>query len=90
MTETNVKNGPDIVIPKITTAVEVELGSSNMKFNLQNNIQKFNKVIVCSDQKKLLETLSSENKSQNVLFLQIRNVPGFFDKMQTRNELVNK
>ncbi|MDE1764954.1 MAG: DUF87 domain-containing protein [Thaumarchaeota archaeon] len=84
---TNILEGPDIEIPKIRTIIEVELGKSDVHSNIARNVQKFDKVIVCSDNKKLLQTLSAQNKSDKVLFSQIENVPTLVGKMPARNEL---
>ncbi|HJT10261.1 MAG TPA: ATP-binding protein [Candidatus Nitrosotalea sp.] len=84
---TNILEGPDIEIPKISTVIEVELGKSDVHSNITRNIQKFDKVIVCSDNKKLLQTLSAQNKSNKVLFSQIENVPALIEKMPAQNEL---
>lgn len=88
-TKTNVKEGPDIEIPKIRTAVEVELGKSDVHSNIERNVHRFDRVIVCSDQKKLLESLSRQTKSNKVLFLPVQNVPAAFEKMPAGNGLVD-
>lgn len=87
--KTNIKEGPDIEIPSLKTVLEIELGKSDIKGNIRRNLQKYNTVIVCSDQKKLLQALSNENKNQNVLFLPIQNVPASVEKIQAGNRLVN-
>lgn len=79
--------GPDIEIPEIKTVIEVELGKSNMYGNIRNNVQKFDRVLVCSDQRKVLEALSNEIKDPRVLFLQIQKIPAFFEKMSVQKEL---
>jgi len=81
--------GPDIEIPEIKTAIEVELGKSNMHGNLRNDVQKFDRVIVCSDEDKVIEGLSKENKDRKILFLPIHKVPAVFEKMQAGNDFVN-
>ena len=86
---TNILEGPDIEIPKIRTVIEVELGKSDVHLNIARNIQKFDKVIVCSDQKKLLQFLSGQSESDKVLFSQIEKVPSLVEKMQTATDLVN-
>ncbi|MEM3143175.1 MAG: DUF87 domain-containing protein [Candidatus Nitrosotenuis sp.] len=73
--------GPDIEIPDMRTAIEVELGKSNMYGNIRSDSQKFDTVIVCSDQKKVLEALSGEIKDPKILFVQIRDFPAVFEKM---------
>ncbi len=79
--------GPDIVIQKMSIAIEVELGKSNMHGNIKRNTQQFQKVIVCSDQKKMLEGLSRQTEDPNVFFMSVQNVPAFVEKMQTGNGL---
>ncbi|MBI3842490.1 MAG: hypothetical protein HY295_05040 [Thaumarchaeota archaeon] len=87
--KTNILEGPDIEIPKIRTVVEVELGKSDVHSNIARNIQKFDKVVVCSDQKKLLQSLSDQNKSDKVLFSQIEQVPALVEKMRAETDLVD-
>lgn len=87
-TKTNKKEGPDIEIPEVGIAIEVELGKSNMEANVLRDIHKFKKVIVCSDQKQLLDTLSGQINSSTVLFSLIQNVLTFFDKKQDQKDLV--
>lgn len=79
--------GPDIEVPEIRTAIEVELGKSNMYGNIRSDSQKFERVIICSDQKKVLDALSGEITDPKILFLQIQNFPAFFEKMSARKEL---
>jgi hypothetical protein len=79
--------GPDIEIPEIRTAIEVELGKSNMYGNIRSDSQKFERVIICSDQKKVLDALSGEITDPKILFLQIQNFPTFFEKMSAQKEL---
>jgi hypothetical protein len=88
-TKTNVKEGPDIVIPKIRTAIEVELGRSDVHSNIERNVHQFDRVIVCSDQKKLIESLSRQTESNKILFLPIEKVPAAFEKILAGNELVD-
>ncbi len=83
------KVGPDIEIPQIKTAIEVELGKSNISGNLNNDVQKFERVIVCSDDKVLIKKLSEQNKSEKISFLPIQNVVSFFDLSQVGNDFVN-
>jgi hypothetical protein len=79
--------GPDIEIPEIRTAIEVELGKSNMYGNIRSDSQKFERVIICSDQKKVIDALSNEITDPKILFLQIQNFPAFFEKMSARKKL---
>jgi hypothetical protein len=87
--KTNILEGPDIEIPGIGAAIEVELGKSDMRSNLERNVRRFDRVIVCSDQKKLLQSLSDQNKSEKVLFSRIENVPALIEKMRTANDSVH-
>jgi hypothetical protein len=72
------KVGPDIEIPSLNTAIEVELGKSDIRGNIQRNLRKFTKVVVCSDDKKLLQALSRQMKDKQISFLSIEKVPFFF------------
>lgn len=83
-TANNIREGPDIVVPKLNCAIEIETGSSDVYYNISQNVTKYHAVVVASDQKKLLESLKQENKHSNVLFLPIQNVPAFFGKMKGR------
>jgi len=83
------KVGPDIEIPEIRTAIEVELGKSNISGNLTNDVQKFDRVIVCSDDKELIERLSRQSKSEKIFFLTIQNVVSFFDLSKAGNDFQN-
>jgi len=73
------KAGPDIEIHKIRTAIEVELGKSNISGNMNYDVQKFDRVIVCSDDTKLIKSLSEKNRSEKIFFTQVQNVASFFD-----------
>lgn len=81
------KVGPDIVVAEANAAVEVELGSSNMHGNIMNDVRKFGRVVVCSDDEKVLEALSRQTKDSQVLFLPIEQVPDAFENNATGNEL---
>lgn len=81
--------GPDIEIKDGKIAIEVELGKSNIHGNIRNDLQQFDKVIVCSDDRKLLQTLSREIKENGVLFLPVERVPALFEKKNTRSELMD-
>lgn len=71
------KIGPDITAPSINTAIEIELGKSDIIGNLESNIQKFDKVIVCSDDHKLLERLADKTKSEKVSFMRVQDCIAF-------------
>ena len=77
------KIGPDIQIPASSTCINVETGSSDVRGNIRKALPQFQKVIVCSDDKKLLETLSSEIKEQNVRCALIQDVIDVYHSMQT-------
>ena len=79
--------GPDIEIPQYRIAIEVELGKSNMYGNVRSDSQKFDRVIICSDQKRVLEVLSNEIKDPKILFLQIQKFPVEFEKMTASTDL---
>ncbi|MEM4391844.1 MAG: ATP-binding protein [Candidatus Nitrosotenuis sp.] len=81
--------GPDIEVPEIRTAIEVELGKSNMYGNIRSNLQKFDTVIICSDQKKVLEALYDRIKDPKILFCQIQQMPALIENMTASNELKN-
>ncbi len=49
--------GPDIVIPELDTAVNVELGTSDIKGNLRSALEKFGTVVTCSYDQKVLEKI---------------------------------
>ncbi len=67
---------PDIQIPSIKTAINVELGKSDIKKNIKEALKEFERVIVCSDDEKLLEKLKEENKDERILFRLVWEVPG--------------
>jgi energy-coupling factor transporter ATP-binding protein EcfA2 len=77
------KVGPDIIVPRIDTAIEVELGKSDMIGNMENNLQKFDRVIVCSDDQKVLKSLAAIAKSERVSFLRIQDCIASIEKFQT-------
>ncbi len=58
------RDGADLEVPEVRTAIEVELGTSNISGNLKRNLQKFSRVIVCSDDIKLIETLSGKIRTK--------------------------
>jgi len=58
-----------------------------MHGNIRNDLQKFDKVIVCSDNSKLLQALSRETEDSRILFLPVQKVPDVFEKKTARNDL---
>lgn len=67
---------PDIEVPSLRTAVNIELGKSDIKENVQDALKRFEKVIVCSDNRTLLRKLEQQNNDIRVLISVIWNVPG--------------
>ncbi len=86
-TETNIQSGSDIVIPKLNMAVEVELGKSNMDGNMTQDGLMFKHVIVCSDDKKVIQSLNGMEKPSNVCICKIQDAPAIIQKMKGRTEL---
>jgi hypothetical protein len=82
-------NGPDIEVPGTGTVIEVELGTSNISGNLKRDLQEFGRVIVCSDDSKLIEALSAKNKDSRILFLPIQKVAASFEKLQDQKDFLN-
>ncbi len=76
------KVGPDIQIPSLNTAINIELGTSDIHGNIET-AREFGTVIVCSDDKKVIEALSRENTAENVRCALIQNVPALIDSMRT-------
>jgi hypothetical protein len=75
------KVGPDITIPSDQTALNIELGKSDIQHNITLALQNFNRVIICSDNRNLLERISlpeSLDKGKSVLKSTIWAVPDLF------------
>jgi len=66
---------PDIEAPSLRTAINIELGKSGTEKNIKSALERFDKVIVCSDSKALLKRLREENEDQRVLISEIWSVP---------------
>ena len=77
------KVGPDIQIRSTSTAINVETGTSDIIGNVRKALQSFSKVIVCSDDRKLIEGLSDEIKAQNVRCALVQDVIDVYHSMQT-------
>jgi len=71
----NTKKGADIVIPKIKTAIEIETGNSAIMANVVRDCHQFDLVIVATDCKKVLESVSKQKEARNVLCCKIQDVP---------------
>jgi hypothetical protein len=72
------KVGPDIKIPSRNVAINVELGSSDIRGNIPKALKDFAAVIVCSDDKAVLDAVSSRTEAENVLCALVQDVPGLF------------
>lgn len=83
------KDGPDIEVLNCSMVIEVELGTSNISGNLKRNLQEFDRVIVCSDDSKLIEALSAKSKENRILFLPVQKVPAVFEKMPAGKDFLN-
>jgi hypothetical protein len=83
------KDGPDIEVLNCSTVIEVELGTSNISGNLKRNLQEFDRVIVCSDDSKLIGALSAKSKENRILFLPVQKVPAVFEKMRAGKDFLN-
>ena len=83
------KDGPDIEVLDYSTVIEVELGTSNISGNLKRNMQEFDRVIVCSDDSKLIGALSAKPKENRILFLPVQKVPAVFEKMRAGKDFLN-
>ncbi|MGH9922300.1 MAG: ATP-binding protein [Nitrososphaerales archaeon] len=69
------KEGPDIQIPSLGIAVNVETGNSDIEGNIRIALNQFSKIIICSDDEKIIQTISGQNKGKNVLCCLCWNVP---------------
>jgi len=83
------KVGPDIEIPEINTAIEVELGKSNISGNIHYNVQRFDRVIVCSDDEQLIKNLSARKESEKIFFSSVQNVISLFDLSKAQKGRLN-
>ncbi|MBI2183957.1 MAG: ATP-binding protein [Thaumarchaeota archaeon] len=73
------KAGPDVTIPSLKTAIQVELGKSDIYGNIKRALQEFQKVIVCSDSKRVIERVAKETKDERVKSTLVKEVPALFD-----------
>ena len=74
--------GPDIQIPSLGIDINVELGGSDIYGNIAKALQAFSKVIVCSDEKSIVEGISDGIKDQNVLCAVVQDVPALVGLMR--------
>lgn len=75
------KVGPDIEAQGI--AIEVELGKSNISGNIASDLAKFATVIVCSDDKRVVERVGNETGTNRVISARIEKVPALFAQMRS-------
>lgn len=75
------KVGPDIIIPSLKTAVNIELGTSSIKNNIQKALDDFNLVIVCSDEQKTLDKISLD---EDVITTLVWNAPMLFESLEDK------
>jgi len=73
------KVGPDITIPSHKTAINVELGKSEIDKNIETALREgWERVVVCSDSEEVLRALRERNEDERVLISEIRSVPSLF------------
>jgi len=72
------KKGPDIEIPSLNTAINVELGKSKIQDNIEIALNKFKRIIVCSDKKNIIKNLSQKNTDHRILISDVWAVPDLF------------
>jgi hypothetical protein len=72
--------GPDIEAEG--TAIEVELGKSDIQGNIRSDLERFRAVIVCSDNKTVIERVGKELTDNRALCARIEEVPALFSKMR--------
>lgn len=76
------RTGPDIQIPSLNLAINVECGKSNIHGNIPKALKKFDMVIICSDSKTVIENVSRQNKDSRILCALIQEVPALVEKMR--------
>ncbi|HKZ42550.1 MAG TPA: hypothetical protein VJ044_16425, partial [Candidatus Hodarchaeales archaeon] len=74
------KIGPDIQIPALNAAVNVELGKSSLEENVATALSRFDIVVISSDSKKVLDriTIPQVREGKKVLKSLIWDVPSLF------------
>lgn len=74
------KIGPDIQIPSLNAAINVELGKSSLEQNVTTALNQFETVVIASDSKKVLDriTISEFKEGKKVLKSLIWDVPNLF------------
>ena len=71
--------GPDIILPRLKIAINVELGSSSITNNIQKALYDFDRVIVCSDDKNILDGIHPDDRVIKGL---VWDVPRFFENLK--------
>lgn len=71
--------GPDIQIPSMKLAINVEMGKSSIRSNIAKALDDFSAVIVCSDDQGLLDKLSTND--QRVIAALVWDVPRLFERI---------
>jgi hypothetical protein len=72
------REGPDIQVPSLSTAINVETGNSDVEGNIKIALNKFTKVIVCSDDEKVIQKIVQQNKDERILCSLCWEVPSLF------------
>jgi hypothetical protein len=70
--------GPDIQIRSLETAINVELGTSDIEHNIMVALGQFQRLIVCSDDSELLQRLAQKCKYRSAVFHAVDEVPSLF------------
>ena len=75
--------GPDIVIPKLKTAINVELGTSDIAGNIRLALEDFDFVVTCSDDERVLEKIPKiSNNTRKAL---VWDVPKLFELKKNKD-----
>lgn len=75
------KVGPDVQIPSLKTAVNVETGNSEISGNIKDALSNYERMIVCSDDPQVLESVRSQighEEAKKVFVCFVWDVLGFF------------
>lgn len=74
--------GPDIIVPSLNLAIQVELGKSKIQDNIRLAQENCSGVVVCSDDEKLIQRLSQQNEDESIRSSLVLNVPELVDSMR--------
>lgn len=74
------KIGPDIQIPALNAAINVELGKSSLEENVATALSRFDMVVIASDSKKVLDriTILQVKEGKKILKSLVWDVPSLF------------